>query len=97
MSDDRDSTRAIAWFALILFTSGLLMPFIIWPLGRIATASDHGAFQLAALYAAVSELLALFLRIVGRRNPPGRIALLGSAIVITVVGFLIAAWIGRIA
>lgn len=93
---DRETTRRIAWLALFLFIGGLLLPLVIYPLLCYLAGLPHrSAINLASAFWAICELLALILGVVGRRQLPGRIAAIGSGLVIALVVFAIAAFVFR--
>ena len=83
MADDRSDTQRIAWVALILFVGGLLLPFFVYPaLTQLAELPLQRAINISAAIGAICELLALLLGIVGRRHLPGKVAGIGSGVLI---------------
>jgi hypothetical protein len=92
MADD----RRIAWLALILFVGGLILPFAAYPcLTRLAELPHQRAAVLSAAIGATCELLALALGIVGRRHLPGKIAGVGSGVLISLTVIGLATWVLR--
>ena len=96
MADGRNDARRIAWLALILFVVGVLLPFAVYPvLIRLAELPHQLAVNISAVIGAVCEVLALVLGILGRRHLPGKVARIGSGVLIALVLFGLVAWVFR--
>ena len=97
MTDDRDKTLRIGWLALGLFVGGLLLPFVVYPVlvSRLVELPHQRAVNISAAIGAVCELLALILGVVGWRHPPGKVAGIGSGVLIGLVLFALAAFVFR--
>jgi hypothetical protein len=97
MVDNRETTQRIAWLALGLFIAGLLLPLFIYAIlvSRLLGVSHHQAVSVAAGVAAMCELLALILGLIGLRHLPAKVAAGGAAVLIGLVVFVAVAWVGR--
>ena len=83
MESRRSDSELIAWLALVLFIAGLLLPFAAYPvLVGLVLIPHQAAAQLSAAIASVCELLALILGFVGRRYLPGKVAGIGSGVIV---------------
>jgi hypothetical protein len=97
MAGDRSDTQRIAWLALIFFVGGLLLPFALYPIlvSRFVELPHQLAIGISVATGAVCELLALALGVVGRRHLPGKVAGVGSGVLIGLTLFGIVALMFR--
>ena len=97
MADDRGATLRIGWLALGLFAGGLLLPFAVYTVlvSRLVELPHQRAINISAAIGAVCELLALALGVAGRRHLPGKVAGIGSGVLIGLVLFALAAFVLR--
>src|SRR5690349_21179321 len=97
MVENREMTRRVAWLALGLFISGLLLPFVIYAIlvSRLLGLAHYQAVNVAAGVGAGCELLALILGLIGLRHLPAKVATGGAVVVIGLVVFAAMAWVGR--
>ena len=86
MVNDRSDARRLAWLAVGLFVGGLLLPFASYVvLTGAAGLPQQRALNISAALGAVCELLALALGVVGWRHLPGKVAGVGSGLLIGMV------------
>ena len=95
MTDDQTANSRIAWLALGLFIAGLLLPFVLYAIlvSRLLELPDQRAGNIAGWVGIVSELLALAFGVIGWRHAPGKIAGIGSGVLI---GLLLLAFVAYI-
>ena len=97
MAYDLGATRRIARVALGLFVAGLLLPFVVYAIlvSRLLEMPHQKAVNVAAVVGAVCELSAFISGVIGWRHPTGKVAVIGSCLLIGLVMFAATAWVFR--
>jgi hypothetical protein len=96
MVENSNDTSRLSWVALGLFIGGLLLPFLIYPiLTGLLNVPHQTALNIAAGFGGVCELGGLTIGLAGWRYLPGKVAVIGSGVVISLVVISIIFWLFR--